>query len=73
MPGRPNPAVIVVLPGFIRMEEMTGIEDGTLVTTDRADNEDGDRVLYDSRLAVDPEVLVYRIGLMAVHSSQVSS
>jgi sulfate permease, SulP family len=44
-----------------RMAEMTGIEDGTLVTADRADSEDGDRVPYDSKLAVDPEVLVYRI------------
>jgi sulfate permease, SulP family len=45
-----------------RMAEMTGIEDGTpLVTADRADSEDGDRVPYDSGLAVDPDVLVYRI------------
>jgi SulP family sulfate permease len=44
-----------------RMAEMTGIEDGTpLVTADRADSAD-DRVPYDSKLAVDPEVLVYRI------------
>ena len=43
-----------------RMAEMTGIEDRTpLVTTDRADNDD--RVPYDSKLAVDPDVLVYRI------------
>jgi SulP family sulfate permease len=45
-----------------RMAEMTGIEDGTpLVTADRADDEDGDRVPYDARLASDPQVLVYRI------------
>src|SRR5215471_15947373 len=45
-----------------RMAEMTGIEDGTpLVTADRADDEDGDRVPYDAKLASDPEVLVYRI------------
>jgi SulP family sulfate permease len=43
-----------------RMAEMTGIEDRTpLVTTDRADHDD--RVPYDSKLAVDPDVLVYRI------------
>jgi sulfate permease, SulP family len=45
-----------------RMAEMTGIEDDTpLVTADRADTDDGDRVPYDSTLASDPEVLVYRI------------
>jgi SulP family sulfate permease len=46
-----------------RMAEMTGIEDGTpLVSADRADSEDGDdRARYDPRLAVDPDVLVYRI------------
>jgi SulP family sulfate permease len=45
-----------------RMAEMTGIEAQTpLVTADRADNENGDRVPYDPRLAVDPDVLVYRI------------
>jgi sulfate permease, SulP family len=45
-----------------RMAEMTGIEDDTpLVTADRADSDDGDRVPYDSTLASDPEVLVYRI------------
>jgi sulfate permease, SulP family len=45
-----------------RMAEMTGIEDSTpLVSADRADDGNGDRVPYDSRLAVDPEVLVYRI------------
>ena len=44
-----------------RMAQMTGIEDGTpLVTTDRADDE-GDRTPYDSGLAADPDVLVYRI------------
>jgi SulP family sulfate permease len=43
-----------------RMAQMTGIEAETpLVTADRAD--DGDRVPYDSRLAADPDVLVYRI------------
>ena len=41
---------------------MTGIEDSTpLVTADRADDGNGERVPYDSELAVDPEVLVYRI------------
>jgi sulfate permease, SulP family len=45
-----------------RMAEMTGIEDGTpLVTADRADSDDADRVPYDAKLASDPEVLVYRI------------
>jgi sulfate permease, SulP family len=45
-----------------RMAEMTGIEDGTpLVTADRADSDEGDRAPYDSGLAVDPDVLVYRI------------
>jgi SulP family sulfate permease len=45
-----------------RMAEMTGIEAATpLVTADRADDSDGDRVPYDSRLAADPDVLVYRI------------
>ncbi len=45
-----------------RMAEMTGIEDGTpLVTADRADSDDGDRIPYDPKLASDPEVLVYRI------------
>jgi SulP family sulfate permease len=44
-----------------RMAEMTGIEDGTpLVIADRADESD-DRALYDPKLAVDPDVLVYRI------------
>jgi len=41
---------------------MTGIEAETpLVTADQADHGDGDRVPYDSRLAADPDVLVYRI------------
>jgi SulP family sulfate permease len=44
-----------------RMAQVTGIEAETpLVTADRADG-DGDRVPYDSRLAADPDVLVYRI------------
>jgi SulP family sulfate permease len=44
-----------------RMAQMTGIEDGTpLVTEDRADDEGG-RTPYDSELAADPDVLVYRI------------
>ena len=45
-----------------RMAEMTGIEAATpLVSDDRADDGNGDRVPYDSRLAADPDVLVYRI------------
>jgi SulP family sulfate permease len=45
-----------------RMAQMTGIENETpLVTADRADDGNGDRVPYDAKLAVDPEVLVYRI------------
>jgi SulP family sulfate permease len=45
-----------------RMAEMTGIEaDVPLVTADRADDGNGERVPYDSRLAVDPDVLIYRI------------
>jgi SulP family sulfate permease len=45
-----------------RMAEMTGIEAATpLVSADKADDADGDRVPYDSRLAADPDVLVYRI------------
>jgi SulP family sulfate permease len=44
-----------------RMAEMTGIEDGTpLVAADQADHDDG-RTPYDPKLAVDPDVLVYRI------------
>jgi SulP family sulfate permease len=43
-----------------RMAQMTGIEaDVPLATHDRAD--DGDREPYDSGLAADPDVLVYRI------------
>jgi sulfate permease, SulP family len=43
-----------------RMAQMTGIEaDAPLVTDDRAD--DGEREPYDSHLAADPDVLVYRI------------
>jgi SulP family sulfate permease len=45
-----------------RMAQMTGIEAETpLVSDDRADDGNGDRVPYDSRLAADPDVLVYRI------------
>src|SRR5882757_4099219 len=45
-----------------RMAQMTGIEaDSPLVTEDRADDGNGARVPYDSRLAADPDVLVYRI------------
>jgi SulP family sulfate permease len=45
-----------------RMAQMTGIENDTpLVTADRADDGNGDRVPYDAKLALDPEVLVYRI------------
>jgi len=45
-----------------RMAEMTGVEPATpLVSDDRADDGNGDRVPYDSSLAVDPDVLVYRI------------
>ena len=43
-----------------RMAQMTGIEaEAPLVIADRAD--DRDRVPYDSGLAADPDVLVYRI------------
>jgi sulfate permease, SulP family len=46
-----------------RMAQMTGIEAETpLVSDDRADDGNGDRVPYDSRLAADPDVLVYRIS-----------
>ncbi|HET6838618.1 MAG TPA: SulP family inorganic anion transporter [Bradyrhizobium sp.] len=46
-----------------RMAQMTGIEaDTPLVAEDRADDGDGDRVPYDSDLAADPDVLVYRIS-----------
>jgi SulP family sulfate permease len=45
-----------------RMAEMTAIEaDMPLVTEDRADDANGDRVPYDPSLAADPDVLVYRI------------
>jgi SulP family sulfate permease len=45
-----------------RMAEMTGIEAAApLVGADRADDGNGDRVPYDSSLAADPDVLVYRI------------
>jgi SulP family sulfate permease len=45
-----------------RMAQVTGIEaEAPLVTEDRADHSNGDRVPYDSRLAADPDVLVYRI------------
>jgi SulP family sulfate permease len=46
-----------------RMAQMTGIEAETpLASDDRADHGNGDRVPYDSRLAADPDVLVYRIS-----------
>src|ERR1700733_14885256 len=45
-----------------RMAQMTGVEaDASLVQADRADFANGERVPYDSHLAVDPDVLVYRI------------
>ncbi len=45
-----------------RMAQMTGVEaDAPLVQADRADFANGERVPYDSRLAADPDVLVYRI------------
>jgi len=44
-----------------RMAEMTGIEDAALATEDRADDGNGERVPYDPKLAVDREVMVYRI------------
>jgi SulP family sulfate permease len=45
-----------------RMAEMTGIEaEAPLATADRADDGNGDRVPYDSRIVADPDVLVYRI------------
>jgi SulP family sulfate permease len=43
-----------------RMAEMTDVEAATPLT-DMADDSNGDRVPYDSRLAADPDVLVYRI------------
>ncbi|RTE90832.1 SulP family inorganic anion transporter [Bradyrhizobium sp. LVM 105] len=45
-----------------RMAEMAGIEERTpLAAADRPDDGNGDRVPYDSTLAVDRDVLVYRI------------
>ena len=45
-----------------RMAEMTGIEAAApLVSADKADDANGDRVPYDVSLAADPDVLVYRI------------
>src|ERR1700733_10430079 len=45
-----------------RMAQMTGIEAETpLVTDDRADDGDSDRVPFDVSLAADPDVMVYRI------------
>jgi sulfate permease, SulP family len=45
-----------------RMAQMTGIEaQAPLVTADRADDSNGDRVPYDSSIVADPDVLVYRI------------
>ncbi|MGA7073396.1 SulP family inorganic anion transporter, partial [Bradyrhizobium sp.] len=46
-----------------RMAQMTEVEaDAPLVPADRADFANGDRVPYDSRLAADPDILVYRIS-----------
>ena len=46
-----------------RMAEMTGIEaDAPLVSRDKADDGDSDRTPYDSGLAADPDVVVYRIS-----------
>ena len=44
-----------------RMAQVTGVEADVLVQADRADFGDGVRAPYDSRLAADPDVLVYRI------------
>jgi SulP family sulfate permease len=45
-----------------RMAESTGIEAGVpLVADDRPDDANGARVPYDSSLATDPDVVVYRI------------
>src|SRR6201996_8510137 len=45
-----------------RMAGMTGIEAGpSLAAADRADDGHGERVPYDPELAIDPDVLVYRI------------
>src|SRR4051794_12898445 len=46
-----------------RMAQMTGIEaEAPLVTADRADDSNGDRVPYDPSMVADPDVLVYRIS-----------
>jgi sulfate permease, SulP family len=46
-----------------RMAQMTEVEAAApLVPADRADFADGKRVPYDSRLAADPDILVYRIS-----------
>ncbi len=45
-----------------RMAQATGIEAGMpIASDDRADDANGARVPYDSRLATDPDVVVYRI------------
>jgi SulP family sulfate permease len=45
-----------------RMAQATGIESGVpLAADDRADDANGARVPYDSHLATDPDVVVYRI------------
>ena len=45
-----------------RMADMTGVEAAVpLVSDDRADDANGERMPYDPSLAVDPDVLVYRI------------
>jgi SulP family sulfate permease len=45
------------------MAQMTEVEaDRPLVPADRADFANGDRAPYDSRLAADPDILVYRIS-----------
>jgi SulP family sulfate permease len=45
-----------------RMADITGIEAAApLVSADRADDGNGERVPYDASLAADPDVLVYRI------------
>jgi SulP family sulfate permease len=45
-----------------RMAAATGVETGTLPSLeDRADSVDGDRAPYDSSVATDPDVVVYRI------------
>src|SRR3981189_1232127 len=44
------------------MAQMTGIAtERPLATPERTEDGNGDRVPYDSRLAADPDVLVYRI------------